>query len=313
MIPSSLLGRTRVLTTIARGLIAALATVLATACAGVGPRPVGAATSGVFSGMEGSRAFGIFRPTKSPREGDARALVVVLHGCGQSAEDIARGTRMNEAAARDGFVVLYPEQPITAHPQRCWNWYTPAQTTRGSGEAALLAALIDSVARREGIGTGHIALVGMSAGAAMAANLAVAYPERYAALALHSGLPAGAAWDLGSAMRAMEQGSAGGPELGKAALAAMDTRARPIPVIVLHGSIDRVVSPANLQATVEQWRVVNAGALGNGAPVEEHLLAGVGHAWSGGSPDGNFTAPAGEDATALIIAFFRRVGVFTAR
>ena len=100
MIPSSLLGRTLVLTTIARGLIAALATVLATACAGVGPRPVGAATSGVFSGMEGSRAFGIFRPTKSPREGDARALVVVLHGCAQSAEDIARGTRMNESAAR---------------------------------------------------------------------------------------------------------------------------------------------------------------------------------------------------------------------
>jgi poly(hydroxyalkanoate) depolymerase family esterase len=290
-----------------------LIAMLGTACAGAGARPLGAATSGMFSGAEGSRAFGIFRPTKSPPEGEVRALVVVLHGCAQSAEDIARGTRMNEAAARDGFVVLYPEQPITAHPQRCWNWYTPAQRTRESGEAALLAALIDSVARREGIGGGHVALVGMSAGAAMAANLAVAYPERYGALALHSGLPAGAASDLGAAMRVMQQGSDGGPALGTAALATMGARARPIPVIALHGSTDRVVSPANLRATAEQWRVVNARAPGNGAPVEEHLLAGVGHAWSGGSPDGSFTAPAGEDATALIVAFFRRAGVFAAR
>jgi poly(hydroxyalkanoate) depolymerase family esterase len=266
----------------------------------------------MFTGAEGSRTFGIFRPTKPPRSGDVRALVVVLHGCGQSAEDIARGTRMNEAAAREGFVVLYPEQPATANPQRCWNWYTPAQTRRGSGEAALLAALIDSVSRREAIGAGHVALVGRSEGAAMAANLAVAYPERYRAIALHSGLPAGAASDPGSAMRAMQQGSADGAALGKTALATMGARARPIPVIVLHGSSDRVVSPANLTATVEQWRVINAGAPGNGAPVEEHLLPGVGHAWSGGSPDGNFTAPAGEDATALIIAFFRRNGVFSA-
>jgi poly(hydroxyalkanoate) depolymerase family esterase len=307
------LGRNPVLTSIARGLIGALAIVLATGCAGNRARPVGVATSGVFSGMEGSRPFGIFRPTRSPRDGDVRALVVVLHGCAQSAEDIARGTRMNEAAAREGFVVLYPEQPVTAHPQRCWNWYTPAQTTRGSGEVALLAALIDSVARREAIGGGHIALVGMAAGAAMAANLAVAYPERYGALALHSGLPAGAASDLRSATRAMQQGSDGGGVLGKSALATMGARARPIPVIVLHGSLDRVVSPANLHATVEQWRAVNAGAPGNGAAVEEHLLVGVGHAWSGGSPDGSLTAPAGEDATALILAFFRRAGVFTAR
>jgi poly(hydroxyalkanoate) depolymerase family esterase len=313
MIPHHPWRRSPVLTTIARLHIGALAAVLATACTGQRPLPVGAATSGVFSGSEGSRAFGIFRPTKSPRAGEVRALVVVLHGCAQSAEDIARGTRMNEAAARDGFVVLYPEQPIAAHPQRCWNWYTPAQTTRGSGEVALLAALIDSVTRREGIGAGHVALVGLSAGASMAANLAVAYPERYGALALHSGVPAGAASDLGSATRLMQQGSAGGSALGNAALAAMGSRARPIPVIALHGSLDRVVSPANLRATVEQWRAVNAGAPGNGAPVEEHLLAGVGHAWSGGSPDGTYTAPAGEDATALIIAFFRRAGVFAAR
>jgi poly(hydroxyalkanoate) depolymerase family esterase len=315
MILSMSIGRNRALPTtgrlIARMLTVTLALASAAGCAAA--RPLGAATSGMFTGADGSRAFGIFRPAKPPRDGDARALVVVLHGCGQSAEDIARATRMNEAAARDGFVVLYPEQPVTANPQRCWNWYMPTETTRGRGEAALLAALIDSVARREAIGAGHVALVGMEAGAAMAANLAVAYPERYAALALHSGLPAGAASDPASAMRAMRQGSARGTSLGSAALATMGARARPIPVIVLHGSADTVVSPKNLEAVAEQWRIVNTRAPGKGAPVEEHLLAGVGHAWSGGAPDGSFSAPAGEDATALINAFFRRTGVFTAR
>jgi poly(hydroxyalkanoate) depolymerase family esterase len=274
---------------------------------------VGSATAGTFSSVDRTVTFGVFRPANPPRAGEARALVVMLHGCGQSAEDFARGTRMNETAARNGFVVLYPEQSISAHPQRCWNWYTPAQTRRGAGEVALLSTLIDSVARRERIGAGHVALVGMAAGAAMAANLAVAYPERYSALALHSSVPAGAAIDLVSATRAMQQGVGDGIALGNAALTAMGSRARPIPVIVLHGSLDRVVSPANLRATVEQWRVVNAKAPGGGAPVEDRLLPGVGHAWSGGSAEGSFTEPAGADATALIVDFFRRVGLFGAQ
>jgi poly(hydroxyalkanoate) depolymerase family esterase len=236
-------------------------------------------------------------------------MIVVLHGCVQTADDIARGTGFNRAAEREGFVLLYPEQPASAHIQRCWNWYLPSQTTRGSGEVALLAEMIDSVARREQVDTRRIALVGMSAGAAMAANLVVAYPDRFAALAMHSGLPAGAASDVGSALRAMGQGAQNGEALGDAALAAMGPRARPIPVIVLHGALDKVVAPANLAATVAQWTRVNARAPGNGATVEQHLFDGVGHAWSGGSAAGNYTAPQGPDATGLILAFFRRVGV----
>jgi poly(hydroxyalkanoate) depolymerase family esterase len=236
-------------------------------------------------------------------------MLVVLHGCAQTADDIARGTRMNEAAARDGVVVLYPEQPASAHPQRCWNWFLPSQTTRGHGEVALLAELIDSVARREGVDPRRVGLVGMSAGAAMTGVLAVAYPERYAGLALHSGIAAGAATDVASALRVMAQGAVEGDALGDAALVAMGSRARPIPVIVLHGGADRVVSPANLHATVALWTRVNARAPGRGAPVEQHLIDGVGHAWSGGSADGSYTAPRGPDATGMILAFFRSAGV----
>lgn len=259
-----------------------------------------------FASALGSREFVVARPAGAQRE--RLPMLVVLHGCVQSADDIARGTRLSEAAAREGFVVLYPEQPASANLQRCWNWYSPAQSTRGRGEAGLLAEMIDSVAAREGVDRRRISLVGMSAGAAMAANLAVAYPERYAALAMHSGIAAGAATDIASALRVMAQGPGDGGVLGDAALAAMGAQARAMPVIALHGAADKVVAPANLTAVVAQWRRVNARASGS-AVVEEHLLDGVGHAWSGGAAAGSYTAPQGPDATGMILEFFRRARV----
>jgi poly(hydroxyalkanoate) depolymerase family esterase len=292
----------------ARGLAASLLLAMAAACASRPPAaaPTLQSNRGTFASTFGTREFVVARPSG---EAVRLPMLVVLHGCVQTADDIARGTRLSEAAARDGFVVLYPEQPATAHPQRCWNWYTPDQITRGRGEAALLAEMIDSVARRERVDRQRIALVGMSAGAAMAANLAVAYPERFAALAMHSGIAAGAATDLGSALRAMGQGASDGAALGDAALATMGASARPMPVIVLHGAADKVVAPANLRAAVAQWTRISAKASGTPAPVEQHLFEGVGHAWSGGSAAGSYTAPTGPDATGLILAFFKRVGV----
>src|SRR3977135_1231160 len=106
-----------------RLLIGVLVAVLAAGGARAGPRAVGAVTGGTFTSPEGTRSFGLFRPLTPLRAGEERALVVVLHGGGESPRASDRGTRMNEAAARDGFVVLYPEQPASAHPQRCWNWY----------------------------------------------------------------------------------------------------------------------------------------------------------------------------------------------
>ena len=216
---------------------------------------------------------------------------------------------MNAAAAASGFLVLYPEQTVAAQLLKCWNWYTAAQYARDSGEAALLAGLVDSVARAEGVAAARVALVGMSAGAAMAANLVAAYPERYSALAMHSGLPALSAIDAAGAMSAMKNGAVGGDSLGARVIAAMGVRVRAIPVIVLHGGADKVVAPANLDAVRRQWSIVNRGA----QPVEEHLFAGVGHAWSGGSTAGSYTAPDGPDATALIVAFLQRVGVLPPR
>jgi poly(hydroxyalkanoate) depolymerase family esterase len=270
-------------------------------------------TRHTYVSAEGTRDFVLYRPASFPEKHENRALVVMLHGCTQTADDFAKGTRMNAAADAGGFLVVYPEQTAAAHPQKCWNWYSPQQFTRDHGEAALLAGLIDSIAHTEGVSAQRVALVGMSAGAAMAANLAVAYPERYSALAMHSGIPALAASDVAAALAAMRQGAADGDALGMRAIAAMGSHVRPIPVIVLHGADDKVVSPSNVTATVRQWTVVNSRVAGASAPVEQHVFPGVGHAWSGGSADGTYTAPSGPDATGLIVAFLRKVGVVATR
>ncbi len=265
----------------------------------------GAGVRGSYSNQLGSRAFALHRPA-ALKAGVRTSLVVVLHGCGQSADDIATGTRMNAAADASGFVVLYPEQSASAHPLKCWNWYAPNETTRDKGEVAVLEGMIDSIATA--MNASSVSLVGMSAGGAMAAQLAVAYPERYAAIAVHSGVAALAADNATRALGAMRDGPVQSDELGARAVSAMGARARGIPVILLQGADDKVVSPANLPALVQQWTVINDASRGRGAPVEQHLIPGVGHAWSGGAEGATYTAPNGPDATAMIVDFFKRVG-----
>jgi poly(hydroxyalkanoate) depolymerase family esterase len=216
---------------------------------------------------------------------------------------------MNDAAEREGFLVLYPEQPAVRHPQKCWNWYAPDQVHRDQGEVALLFALIDSVARAENIGAGRVSVVGMSAGGAMAANLAAAYPERVAALGIHSGIAALAALDLESALKVMREGADASALLDGRVVEGMGPRARAIPVIALHGADDKVVTPANLDRIVDQWTKVNLKVSPQArTPVERHLVPGVGHAWSGGAADASYTAPSGPDATGMIVEFLKRVG-----
>ncbi len=239
---------------------------------------------------------------------------------------MARGTRFDAAAAREGWLVLYPEQAASAHPQKCWNWYLPGESRRDSGELALLAHVVDSVRVAEDASPG-VMVAGLSAGAAMAANFAVAYPERIAALAMHSGVAALAARDVASALRAMRAGP-DSARLGEAVIAAMGSRARAISVIALHGDADAVVSPANLDAVARQWITVNGRVAGRMTPaavtlpakgatarrwsnpdgtvrVEAWRLHAVGHAWSGGSATGTYTDSAGPDATAMIVRFLK--------
>lgn len=322
-----------------RTLLAATALFGAAGCATAHPVPMQEiVVTGGYGAPSAGRHFMLVRPASADEKAPAdRVLVVALHGCTQDAADMARGTRLTEMAEQDGYFILYPEQPLAANPKKCWNWYLPSETAHDGGESGLLAALVDSIARDRQVSPDHVMLVGMSAGAAMAASLAINHASRYGALVMHSGVPALAAHNVLEALGVMQKGAPDAVALGTATHAAMGAEARRIPVLVIQGAADKLVNPANMGVLVTQWLTTNGYGEGlrlpdgkNGAgsatyatgnsisgsllrdahgriSVESWLIQGLGHAWSGGSAAGTYTDPAAPDATAIIREFLRRV------
>ncbi|MEJ7930702.1 PHB depolymerase family esterase [Ramlibacter sp. AN1015] len=240
-------------------------------------------------------------------------LVLMLHGCTQDPDDFAAGTRMNELARDQGFFVLYAAQSQRANPQRCWNWFKHSHQVRGRGEPELLARMVREVMKRHAVDADRVYVAGLSAGAAMAAIVAAAYPELFAAVGVHSGLAPGAAKDIPSAFEAMKKGASG------------PVRPLPVPTIVFHGEADATVHPANgrqvitaadsegstsaaseeLRAQGRRTAVRRVHRDRVGAVVLEHWsIHGAPHAWSGGSPSGSYTDPQGPDASAQMLRFF---------
>ena len=261
-------------------------------------------------------AYKLYLPPRAPGAIAApMPLVLMLHGCTQNPADFAAGTRMNDLARTQGFAVLYPAQTQHANAQGCWNWFKPQHQQRGRGEPALLAALTQFVMASEVIDPARVYVAGLSAGGAMADILGRCYPDLFAAVGVHSGLPTGAATDAMSALGAMRNGAAHRPPA-----------AGPMPpVIVFHGDADSTVHPRNGAAVVSAARGADAsgGEISQGRSaagraftrsdypagagrnaVEHWLLHGAGHAWSGGSSQGSYTEPNGVDASAEMLRFF---------
>src|SRR5882762_6765915 len=157
--------------------------------------------SGSYANQVGSRPYKLYIPTSYAEQ--RLPLVVMLHGCTQTADAFANGTRMNALAEERQCFVLYPEQTPAANRLRCWNWFKPGHQDRDQGEPAILAGMTRDVMRRYRIDEGKVCIAGLSAGGAMAAVMGAAYPELYAAVGVHSGLAHGSAHDLPSALAAM--------------------------------------------------------------------------------------------------------------
>jgi poly(hydroxyalkanoate) depolymerase family esterase len=270
------------------------------------PEPAGQFLDKSFRNAAGSRGYKLYVP--GGHDGQALPLVVMLHGCTQTAADFAAGTRMNELAERDGFLVAYPEQAGAANQRRCWNWFLPGHQRRNAGEPSLLAGITRQVMATHRVDPGRVFVAGLSAGGAMAAVLAATYPDLFAAAGIHSGLAYGAAHDVPSAYAAMRQG----PPAGTAAASAS------VPLIVFQGDRDTTVAPGNAAALLAPWsgsgppevvtgpgwtrRVYRDPA---GRPLAEWWSVNrLGHAWSGGSPAGSFTDPSGPDASSELVRFF---------
>ncbi|CAN5326449.1 hypothetical protein BH10PSE17_BH10PSE17_01120 [soil metagenome] len=250
----------------------------------------------------------------------------MLHGCKQDPDDFAAGTRMNLLAERHGFLVAYPEQSGATNAMRCWNWFEPADQRRDSGEPALIAAITQEVMQRHGVDPARIYLAGLSAGAAMAVVLGHAYPELYAAIGAHSGLPYASAHGVATALAAMQ--GMGTQRRSGTARAAQEPLARPIRTIVLHGDADTTVRSGNGEAVVNdalaafeltealnkrietldvngrRCAVTTWSTLAGRRQVEYWRVADAGHAWFGGSSQGSYTDARGPDASERMWAFF---------
>jgi poly(hydroxyalkanoate) depolymerase family esterase len=284
------------------------------------PIPEGAQfLSRTYSCAAGSRDYKLFVPSKakSRANGSGFPLIVMLHGCLQNPDDFALGTGMNERAEERGCFVAYPQQSTSSNQMACWNWFSLKDQARGSGEPSILAGMTREIMAEFNVDSDRVFIAGLSAGGAMAAILGATYPDLFDAVGIHSGLPYGAATDVGSAFSTMRNGAS-----VEAALAAeMSVR-----TIVFHGDADRTVHPSNGDLIIAAARAGLDGAVekkqqgrsaggiaykrtiirdSSGAPkIEYWAIEGMGHAWSGGHPEGSYTNPHGPDASREMLRFF---------
>ncbi|RJG15890.1 extracellular catalytic domain type 1 short-chain-length polyhydroxyalkanoate depolymerase [Massilia cavernae] len=265
-----------------------------------------------YTNAAGTRAYKLYIP--SSYTGQPMPLVVMLHGCTQHPDDFAAGTRMNELAEEMHCLVAYPAQSLQANPSRCWNWFNALDQQRDQGEPSIIAGITRKVMRSHAVDDSQVYVAGLSAGGAMATIMGTLYPELYAAVGVHSGLPFASAHDLPSALAAMRG------DFGRQALPG-----DPVPIIVFHGDKDTTVHPANGDELIKQGShpvshiSTEPGAVPDGhsytrtihhkpdgtAHAEQWLIHGAGHAWSGGSGSGSYTDGRGPDASREMMRFFR--------
>jgi poly(hydroxyalkanoate) depolymerase family esterase len=289
--------------------------------------PTQSSQTGTFKFAEGTRDYLVYAPAEYRLR--PSPLILMLHGCTQDAADFARGTRMHQRAAAEGYVVVYPTQSRGGNSGGCWNWFRPGDQQRDKGEPAFLAALVSEMTQRFNCDPGRRYVAGLSAGGAMAIVLGRTYPDVFRAVGAHSGLAYGAARDVPSALSAMRSGAA-----RRFSDCEGIRKLVFVPTIVFHGDQDRTVDVSNANQIIEDatqaWASSRANAEGRPdaattesvarAPgytntsihdasgktlLESWVVHGGGHAWFGGDAAASYTNPTGPDATAEMLRFFR--------
>jgi poly(hydroxyalkanoate) depolymerase family esterase len=226
--------------------------------------------AGSYRNQAGSRAYKLYVP--STCHGQTLPLVVMLHGCTQSPDDFAAGTRMNELAEEHGCLVAYPAQAASANISRCWNWFKAEDQQRDGGEPSLIAGITRQIMAEYPVDPQRVYIAGLSAGGAAAAAMATTYPDLYAAVGVHSGLAAGAAQDMPSAFAAMQGGATTAPRHSYRATAGEEGRM--VPMIVFHGDQDRTVNPRNGDQVIAQARSAATDGLQATATAQQGQAAG---------------------------------------
>lgn len=288
----------------------------------------------------GRLTYSIYLPNTRPIAG--MPLVVMLHGCQQTAHEMALGSRMNRLADSKGFVVLYPQQTRVVQALRCWRWFE-ADAGHGLAEADAIASLVEVVVKKYKLDANRVYVAGLSAGASMAGLTALRHPQLFAAVAMHSGAVLGDAHNAASAMKTMRRGSLKDPAPLVESLVNCKAGFFGMPALILQGQHDHLVAPLNARQLAQQFvhvnwafpngRLVDAAAVLKQAPepaakagvlaagtereyqrkdylrggkvvVRLCMIKNIGHAWSGGDARFQFHAQEGPKASLLIWQFF---------
>ncbi len=292
-----------------------------------------------YNSPSGSRPYFVYTPTRY-QVGQTVPLLIMLHGCTQTAVDFATGTQMNLLAEEHNIIIAYPQQTRNNNSLSCWNWFDPANQSRAHGEPAIITGIVQEILQNTSqwtIDIGRVYAAGISAGAALSVILGVTYPDIFAAIGVHSGLEYQAATSQSGALVSARRGGPDPVRQGQVAYEAMGNVARVVPTIVFHGANDSVNNIINGDQVVQQWIETDMLASHNtyeasfnaptttttgtapgglsyttyswqdssGSAIQEYWkINALGHAWSGGNPSGSYTDPRGPNASQAFFTFF---------
>lgn len=279
----------------------------------------------------GAREFRVYTPDGNV---SGKPLVVILHGCTQTADDVADASRMDALADEKGFVVAYPEQSASSGLNRCWEWWETGNQKRDAGEPKEIADGVSAIVDAHGLDGERVYVAGISAGGAMSVVLGATYPDRFAAIGVLAGIEYAGATSLSQVLGVSSGGGPDPVQQGERAHDAMGAFARVVPALVFHGDADSVVASVNGEQVARQWLATNTLVLGDdtiaaptttegeagypfvrtvhaskergGSVVEHYLVKGLGHAWPGGKAGGSYADPKGPDASRTLWAFFEK-------
>ena len=297
----------------------------------------GSFTSVTYSG----RTYKLYVPS-GYTAGSNLPLVVMMHGCTQSPDDFAAGTRMNILAEAENFLVIYPEQTSSANQNKCWNFFETSNQSRGSGEPALVVGMVNQVKSNYSVDNDRVFVTGLSAGGAMTSVLGATYPDVFKGIGVGAGLMYKAATSMTNAFTAMSSGSSNSPtSTAQTAYNAMGSNKAMVPTIVFHGTSDSTVNPKNGDQVITQFAEINDlvddgvsnnsvddvadqtinGQVSGGRAytrtvyndkdgnilLEKYKVTSMGHAWSGGNSAGSYTDPNGPNQSQITWDFFKAV------
>lgn len=248
--------------------------------------------------------YAAYLPKNRPQE--KLPLIIMIHGCGQSANSFAAGTRMNEYAEQYGFAVLYPYQNNFRNMNNCWHWFNATGRQSLEEKHSIIEIVTGLLKACDNLDPERVYLAGISSGAALAGLIAIEYSHLFSGLALHSCPMFPEARNAAGSIRIMKDGYRGTISEIPVPISYVEN---PLPVMIIHGAKDDYVNPTNAEQLQRWFTSLNrkAGRIlyERPKPVKLHMISDLWHGWSNGVPEYRYNEESEFDASREILKFFR--------